>query len=246
MILWLAALSQQTDVARLLAERTVTVNFERTPLSQALSETLAQAGLHAAGDAPRDPVTLTLTDVRLRSALRCLLRPRGLTLVFQEQRLTLVPEAEARPSERMERYRTAALVRRLEEAASSPEVASRRQLWERQAEARDPSVGVVSDGVVLDVHPTVSPDRRYVMLGMGATYAPLTLPLTGIEIPVALGQRMTPPPGTEGFGAALLQELVETHAGGGGSLLHGELWIRAPEARHGRTEKLLKLLAAMK
>lgn len=236
-------LIQEAHTARLLAEQTVTVRFEAVPLAEALRQTLAPAGLRADG-APSEPVTLTLTGVTLRGALRCMLRPRGLTLVMREGRLVVTPETPA--DERMERYRTAALVRRLEEAASSPEVAARRAAWERQADARDASVGLVSDGVSLDVRPTVTPDRRYVMLGIGAIHAPLALPPAGIEIPVALGARLTPPPGTAGFGAALLQELVETHAGSGGSLIHDDLWIRAPETRHDRTEKLLRVLAAMR
>jgi general secretion pathway protein D len=57
----------------------------------------------------------------------------------------------------------------------------------------DPIVGVVSDGIVLDVRPTISQDRRYILLELRPTVATLLRPmpeftssLAGLTTPVTL------------------------------------------------------------
>ncbi|MCH2112677.1 MAG: type II and III secretion system protein, partial [Planctomycetes bacterium] len=57
----------------------------------------------------------------------------------------------------------------------------------------DPQVGVISDGIVLDVRPTISHDRRYITLELRPTVASLVRPipeftssLAGLTTPVTL------------------------------------------------------------
>jgi hypothetical protein len=268
-ILWLLAALQEGQAALLagrLRTTEVTVRLEGVTPAEAVARLLAAAKLSAEHEPAlaADPrwtaptVHLTLTGVRLRGALRCLLKPRGLTLVAQEGRLTVVREAEARGAERMERYRTAGLIRRIDVEAAAPAFAERRRAWEREAaetgrrwraldgSGHEPQIGLVSDGLTLDVRPTVTADRRYVMLGVGTISGATTLPLESLPVLLAAGAEIEPPAGAPGFGAALVQELLETHVGARGSLIRDELWILDGEARHARTGKFLQLVAAMK
>jgi hypothetical protein len=251
------------DISRALSIP-VSVRFERVPLKEATAKILQQAGLGAV-EWPEDhaelhrPVTLTLRDVRARSALRAILKPRGLALALQEGRLRVLSEAQARPAPRLEKFNTADLIRRLAAEARRPDLTERRHRYLEDARAqgrrwRDaadhgapaPEVGLVSDGLALDVEPRVSADRRFVLIGGGATHASLQLPLTTIEVPIVMGESITPPSSDPTFAAALMQELLEAHVGSRGTLLEGNLWIRDTDAQHGRTTKFLRLLAAMK
>lgn len=254
-------------IAKTLSTTTVTVSFKAVPLKEALETTLEKARLEAAvdPDVARDPffqsapVTFTVTDLRVRSVLRLLLKPRGFTLVLREGALTVVREEAARPPERMEKYNTAGLVRRLNTEARRPDIEERRRAFEREAEEvgrkwrlypqegiPEPEIGVVSDGVVLDVRPIVLPGRRYVMLDMRPINAQLQLPLGRIQIPVFMAGGVGPPTTDPAFGQALLQELLAAHTEGQAAAVDGNLWVRTTESEHRRIERFLRLLAAMK
>ena len=246
-IFFLLAFQDADAVARALSESTVSIDVERRPLAEAVAELLAKAELVAAfdDDAGAAPVTLTLTDVRLRTALRLLLKPHGLTMALHDGELRIVREEDARAAPRMQRYKTAALVRRLDETADREGIHERRREYLADQDP-DAQIGVVSDGVVLDVRPIVLPDRRYVMLEMRPLNAQLQLPLDTVEILIFMGGDARPPFGDPEFGESLLEELLETHAGTPAALVNGELWVYAPESVQARVERLLSGLAALK
>lgn len=247
----LCALQDPDAVARALSERSVSIDARGRPLAEVVEQALAKAELTAGADEAAaeilgaTPVTLTLRDVRLRSALRLLLKPHGLTMAFQGGALRIVREEDLIGPSRMERYRTAALVSRIDKATEREGIHERRRKYVAEQDP-DAEIGVVSDGVVLDVRPIVLPDRRYVMLEMRPLNAQLQLPLATIEIPIFMGGDARPPLGDPGFGGSLLNELLETHTGARAAMIDGDLWVHAPDATQTRVERFLTALAALK
>ncbi len=59
------------------------------------------------------------------------------------------------------------------------------------AAVANPVVAVVSDGVVLDVHPVVSADRRFITMELRPTLAQLTLPIPTYTTTLGVGQAIT-------------------------------------------------------
>lgn len=229
-----------------LPDRTVTLDARARPLADVVADVLAQADLTATfdDDVGLTPVTITLTDVRLRTALRLLLKPHGLTLTLHRGALSVVREERVLAKPEMKRYKTAGIARRLDEAAGREGIHERRRKYVAESDP-DAQIGVVSDGVVLDVRPIVLPDRRYVMLEMRPLNAQLQLPLDTIEIPIFMGGDAQPPMGAPDFGRSLLEELLETHAGVDAATVNGELWVYAPESAQAHVERLLSALAAL-
>ena len=59
------------------------------------------------------------------------------------------------------------------------------------AAVANPVVAMVSDGVVLDVHPVVSADRRFITMELRPTLAQLTLPIPTYTTTLGVGQAIT-------------------------------------------------------
>jgi type II secretory pathway component GspD/PulD (secretin) len=88
----------QDDAARTIGTQKVSVDFRETSLSDAIDFFRDVTGLNLVVSAGVDDarVTLKLTDVSVRSALKLMLHPLDLTLTSREGVLVIVPRAEAK------------------------------------------------------------------------------------------------------------------------------------------------------